>query len=275
MLNAFLCSQIYDVPLVWTPNTENGPFECDNFLKRHDTISSSSSDCKHQEWPFPFTNWKTFRTNHVPLQKKALLTMTVPPIDGTLYCGRMERPILSASFASNPTLPSRTKQRIRTIFKHGRYRAYGNAFNHLFDFKENVSFVPDIGLHIRTKNPQVSFANADTRAHVRNLILQHQSGNCVLFFAADHFEHGLAFVKQLKTTCTIHSLPRVRDARRAVMGAHGTYKDLFLREILHISHAKVVISIAGSSASELISSLAVANRNLAYSCASSGCEILK
>lgn len=273
MLNAVLCSKIYNLPLVWEANVENAPFECDRFLTRQSVLRPASPSCLREKWPFPFTDWKTFRMSHSRLQKNALLTMRLPTPNGTLYCGRIERPVFSAAFAANPTLPPTIRQRILNLFSHGTYRAYGMAFHETFTFSnQSIDFVSDIGLHLRTNNPQVHFSKATT--HLYRLMRKLQFPGCTILVSTDNLKKGTLFMRGIDAICSVHWLPRVVDRRSAVMSAHGNFKDLFIREMQHLSHARVVVSVAGSSASELVSSLSVANRNKAYSCTSKGCALL-
>ena len=276
ILNAYLCSQIYNVPLLWEPNVENGPFECNKFLHLNQSVlpALNFSTCERSSWPYPFTRWKTWKVNHAVLQKQALLN-GFPRIRGITYCGRMERAMMSIRMAQAVNMSSVMKDRIRHIFRNGMYYAYGNAFNTLFQTNRTGLEEPyDIGLHLRMNNPLVKVQN--TIKSIRKKVKQHERKECRIFVSSDNAEKASIFLKKIGSKCTFIWLPRSNETPRHMkLQGHGDNTDLFMKELIQLSNSNVFISVKGSSASELISSLSVYNGKKAFMCDSTTCSKLK
>lgn len=149
VLNAELCARIIGVPLLWEPNEENGPFECDRFLTRRPGISRAANvtGCPRFDWPYPLGRWNatclshTFIgacsgrwRDHIPGQRRMLAHMSWKAHDVMVYCGRIERPLMGRYMAASARAPAAVRSRIEQTFQNGTLAAYGGAFRRLFEF---------------------------------------------------------------------------------------------------------------------------------------------
>ena len=205
ILNAKLCADIYNVSLFWSPNLENGPFICDHYLALHtSSMKEVRKDCVIQEWPYPFTRWKTFKYNHVPLQRQKLSSngwwdSHSPSPGKVLFCGRMERPLMGLRMSASEPY----KTRIDTLFANGLLHAYGRAFHQLFQFVRPTHRPCDLGIHLRF-----------WVRHYHNIIARvlHKAsafdrGACSAYISSNHPKQAIRMANTTINKCKIYTNP--------------------------------------------------------------------
>ena len=160
------------------------------------------------------------------------------------------------------------RNRIRKIFENGTLYAYGKSFHNMFRFKHNEISKCTIGVHIRITINIKAFV-LKFKEKLSQIQLQ-KNENCILFVASNNMKLALQIVSVLDKVCYINYYPRNNSTidfqkRKTIDGAHGNYKNMFMKEILTLSHCKDLVVTSGSSASELISELSTFNGNTVYS----------
>jgi len=284
LLNAELCARAYGVPLLWHPNIENGLFECDRFLTRSPSVRRADAlppSCSRAEWAYPFSKWPNWR-NHVPEIERALRQhdwQPAPNASAYVFCGRMERPVMSAALADSPRAPEPIRGRLRHIFSNGSAYAYGGAFHRLFTFaraadRRRAQQRVDLGIHARINLGSVRSGGRPRQAqllqNIEDLALSKLPADtpCRAFVASDHVEVALRHLSRLSARCQVKTLQRREDVeeRRSIDAGHGRYQNSFISELAHMSGAKLMVGTHGSSASELMAALAAHGGGAVWLC---------
>ena len=282
MLNADLCAQIYQLPLVWEENVENGRYECDGYLRRASHIRhiSQMSSCARTQWPYPFSQWRSYR-DHVPAQKKAIHVMRWTSQNAIIYCGRMERPIMTGAMADGPNVPMHIRRRIQTVFENGTMYAYGRAFHRVFSFRFQSQTTPPvtIGMHLRLRIRGLRSQAATYLQAVEQLAIRLSANhtNCTVFIASDSIDVALRHFHRVRRHCHVMHAQRTlastdRVARKSIDKGHGNYKELFVRELMVLNTVRHMIGTYGSSASELLVEMAAYRGASAWLCKLTQCK---
>ena len=114
------------------PPPRSVQFECDRFLTRSPSVRRADAlppSCSRAEWAYPFSKWPNWR-NHVPEIERALRQhdwQPAPNASAYVFCGRMERPVMSAALADSPRAPEPIRGRLRHIFSNGARHAAAAA----------------------------------------------------------------------------------------------------------------------------------------------------
>lgn len=273
LLNAKLCADLYDVPLVWRPNTENGPFVCPDHLVIASSVERAApTPVAERAWPYPFSRWSSFRRDHVPAQRKNMESTTWwsdhAPRDGRLYCGRMERPIMGAWMRESRDY--RIAARINSTFARGDLRAYGQAFHALFRFARPSTSAPrDICVHMRynVRNTRKIIANVLKAANAA------QTAECTAFVASNVPQKAIASASSALDRCEIEMTAIGRNHTRGGVAAdHGAVATGVVDDVERVRNCRRFFGSRESSLSELMAELVLFNGGRAQLCDHRSCR---
>ena len=279
VLNAQLCAATFDTPLVWrrTPGNMSIRLGCDRFLARKPLLTRA--DALLERCPkmteTAYLPYAARNTPQMDAQERHLRDRPLQPKPGELtHCGQLNRPQFH-HVLKNPGLLPPQRTALQSRFDGGLLRAYGEAFNQLFEFTPEVmklahsvlhSGGPLLGVHVRhLPAHRLSWAvleNTTVAAVLKAAEELSADGRCRIAIASEESASVERLSAAVAHKCHVVTIPRRSDdALNPFASDHGAYSGItFMAELYLLSLCTVVFAVGGSSSAELVLALTLQHR---------------